>query len=242
MQFGKVTSFALDLLYPRRCPICHEPAPAGKKICPACRKKLPYIETKRCRKCGKPVEDREIMCEDCKKTEHVYTAGIGVFRYDETMRGTISYYKFKGRREYGEVLGELTYEGSRNLIELWDPQLIIPIPLHSGKQRTRGYNQAAELARPVSRRSGIRLDEHALIRTEKTLAMKNLGAAERAANLSGAFIPGKGFRPVRSVLLIDDIYTTGTTVDSAAAALKECGVSDVFFVSLCIGGGFLSRY
>ena len=95
MQFGKVTSFALDLLYPRRCPICHEPAPAGKKICPACRKKLPYIETKRCRKCGKPVEDREIMCEDCKKTEHVYTAGIGVFRYDETMRGTISYYKFK---------------------------------------------------------------------------------------------------------------------------------------------------
>ena len=243
MRDKGIGKIILDLLYPRRCPICHEAAPPGEKICPECRKRLPVIEAKRCLKCGKPVEDTEIYCEDCKKRPgHEYTAGIGIFLYDEVMKETISYFKFKGRREYGEILGDLAYEGGQGLIEKWNPALIVPVPLHPEKRRERGYNQAEEIAKEISIRSGIPMKTEFLVRTVSTKAMKNLSAEDRKKNLEQAFSAGSEFRPVKSLLLIDDIYTTGATCDAAAKVLKAAGAGEIYFLSLCIGGGFLSQY
>lgn len=232
----------LDLIFPRRCPVCHEAALPPYHICPACRARLPFIETKRCEKCGKPVPGTDRLCDDCRTRPHAFDRGLGLLVYDETMREAMSYLKYKGRKEYGEALGELLAEYTGDLAALWQPDVIVPIPLHPKKMNTRTYNQAAEIARPLSRAFGIPLAETMLRRKNETAAMKNLDVSDRLRNLEGAFGPGEGFVPARCALLVDDIYTTGATMDAAAMALREGGIREICFLTVCIGGGFMVQY
>ncbi len=226
----------LDLLYPRRCPVCHGIAPRDRRICGECRKKLPVITSARCRKCGKPVADRQVLCSDCMRVRHLYTQGAGIFRYDDVMRSTVAYFKYKGRQEYGETLGRLMLESSRDLLALWKPDAVIPVPVHAARLAERGYNQAELLAAPLSEGSGIPLVRDLLVREERTKAQKKLGAEDRRRNLSGAFRCARGKAVPGRVLLIDDIYTTGSTVDACAGTLLKAGAFQVFFLTLCIGG------
>ncbi len=232
----------LNLLFPRRCPVCHEVAEPPFHICPDCRAHLPYIETRRCVKCGKPVLPTDRLCEDCRSREHAFDRGLGLLLYDETMRRTMSYLKYHGRKEYGEALGELLAEQTADLAALWCPEVIVPIPLHPRKMNARTYNQAAEIARPLSRAFGVPMRENMLRRRTETAAMKNLNASDRFRNLAGAFEAGGGFRQVKSALLVDDIYTTGATMDAAALALREGGIREIYFLTVCIGGGFMVQY
>ncbi len=232
----------LDLIFPRRCPVCHEAAMPPYHICPACRARLPFIGTARCGKCGKPVPGTDRLCDDCRTRQHAFDRGLGLLLYDETMRSTMSYLKYRGRKEYGEALGELLAEYTADLAALWRPSVIVPVPLHPKKMNTRTYNQAAEIARPLARAFGIPMAETMLRRSSETLAMKNLDAVERFRNLEGAFEPGPGFVPARSVLLVDDIYTTGATMDAASLTLREAGIREIYFLTVCIGGGFMVQY
>lgn len=232
----------LQILYPARCPICHEIAPYHEAICPECRKRLPYIKTKRCRICGKPVEDSEVYCDDCQKIRHHYQEGMGVFLYDDVMRETMSYLKYKHRKEYGRVLGELVYEEAREKIRFWNPQAIVPVPMHKSKMEKRGYNQAEEIARPIAELSGVPLRTDLLFRREKTAAMKDLSAMERRENMKNAFATADDIAIPKRILLVDDIYTTGATMDACARALCAAGASQITFLTVCIGMGFMVRY
>lgn len=234
--------FVLDLLYPARCPVCDRPAPFGTDICPECLRALPVIETRRCAKCGKPVEEFEKYCEDCSKNPHVYTRGLGIFLYDEQMKKTMAALKYKGRREYGAVLGRLVYERARGELLRWRPQAIVPIPIHPDRKNERGYNQAEEIAGPIAELAGIRLCPDLLVRTERTGPMKKLTRAERFENMKDAIaVRGGCFVPDR-VLIVDDIYTTGATIDAAAHALRSAGAREIYFLSVCIGAGFMITY
>ena len=235
------TDLALDLLYPRRCPVCGQTAPFGRKICPQCRRRLPVIETRRCRKCGKPVEDFDALCPDCEKTEHLYDRGLGIYRYDETMRRAMAELKYKGRLEYGEAFGELLYENARSELMLWKPDCLIPIPLHPARERERGYNQAEVISRALAAKSGIPVRTDILFRTLDTDRMKELTAKERMYNMMRAFTAEKQ-DTVRRAVLIDDIYTTGTTMDAASAALRQAGIDEIYFLAVCIGAGFMVSY
>ena len=234
--------FILDLLYPRRCPVCHGPAPAGEKICPECRRKLPLVPGKRCAKCGKPVHEFENLCDDCRKIEHVYTRGIGVYLYNDLMRESIVQMKYKGRREYGEILGALAGEEARPLLEAWRPEAVIPIPLHRERLRKRTYNQAEAIASPVAEMLGVPMFPGGLVRLSGTGAMKELSAAERAKNLADALKADEKLPVFRRVLLVDDIYTTGATMDAAAKALIKHGIPEIYFLAVCIGGGYMVNY
>lgn len=231
-----------DLIYPRRCPVCHGLAPWGRDICPDCMGKLPYIETGRCRKCGKPVEDSKEFCEDCLAREHFYDEGIGVLRYDEVMRSTISWFKFKGRQEYARPLGRVAWSLARDRLDIWKPDILVPIPVHKTRRAERGFNQAELLARVISDCSGIPWSRDWLERSGKTAAMKNLNPEERFLNLRNALKTGPSFEPGRRILLIDDIYTTGATIDAAAHVLKSHGSGMIFFLTICIGQGFMVQY
>ena len=153
-----------------------------------CHRQLPVIESRRCRKCGKPVEDFEALCPDCEKNPHQYDRGIGIYRYDSVMREAVSYLKYKGRREYGEAMGVYAAESARSELMTWNPEIIVPIPIHPARLRERGYNQAEVIARAVSEVSGIRLAPDALQRKDTTSAMKNLSVRERYSNLSNATV------------------------------------------------------
>lgn len=232
-----------DLLYPPRCPVCDGIAPWNQPICPECVEKLPYVPGKRCAKCGKPVEPFETLCDDCRKISHVYDEGRGVFLYDEVMKQTMIRLKYKKRREYGQILGQLVFEAEKETIGKWRADAVVPVPIHKKKREVRGYNQAEEIARPIAEKIGVPLVPDLLVRVRQTEAMKSLTAAERRRNLTNAFAIGTGAgHPLKSVIVVDDIYTTGATIDACAQVLKSAGIRHIYFLAVCIGQGFMVRY
>lgn len=122
----------------------------------------------------------------------------------------------------------------RKIIE-WGAQALIPVPLHKSRQRTRGYNQAQLIAEELGKRMNMRVVDDLLYRVKKTKAQKNLNAFERENNLKKAFKIVQNDVKLNSVILIDDIYTTGSTLDEAAHCLQECGIGNIYFIVLSIG-------
>ena len=187
-------------------------------ICLDCAGDLRPVSGPRCYKCGKPVNGDEEYCRDCGAHPGAFDQGRGIFLYDDRMRYSIMKYKYFGCQEYSRFYGKALYIYGKDMLALWKPQIIIPVPLHRRKQRIRGFNQAELLAKELSRYAGIPVDTAIL----------------RKKNLQKAFqVVGNpaGMR----ILLIDDVYTTGSTMDVLAKLLLEKGASHVYFLTLCIG-------
>ena len=124
------------------------------------------------------------------------------------------------------------------MLRSWQPDALIPVPLHKSRMRKRGFNQAALVAERMGERLGIPVEEKLLIRVKKTNPQKELNDSARRENLKNAFQLCGNDVKLKRVVLIDDIYTTGSTLDAAAAALLAAGVEKVYFLSICIGRGF----
>ena len=219
--------------------MCHDAAPYGMKICPDCFEKLPFIKGDRCGKCGKPVAKGEIICPDCGERDHVFESGYAAFVYDDTMRRAMSFLKYGGRREYAPVLGGLTADEAGEWLKDKTDAVIVPIPLHKKRERKRGYNQAALIAKEIAVRTGLPLDDGCLVRTKKTAALKDLDPEERRKAMEDAFDTVHGKKMPNKVIIVDDIYTTGMTMDAAAKALKAAGAKACFALSVCIGRGIM---
>lgn len=233
---GQMKDAALNLIFPPVCPVCGKPATGY--IHPECEERLVPVNRQRCIVCGKQLGDgRETLCLDCRHRRHEFNQTISVFQYTEAARQCIYRLKYKNKREYAAPLGHLMWKYAGRRIRFYRPEVIVPVPMYAAKKRRRGYNQAELLAQALSRESGIPCAPDALIRTRATRPMKELSGGERAANLAGAF-QADGPLPWKRVLLLDDIYTSGSTLDACAAALKEAGVQEVCGICLCTGEGF----
>ncbi len=149
--------------------------------------------------------------------------------------------KYYGRRDYVDfIAAEIVYH-ARFRIRSWNPDGIIPVPLHSSKYKKRGFNQAEILARKISCLCEITFMGDVLLRTKKTRPQKNLNDRERKMNLFNAFSLNydnlKKYGNLRRIIIVDDIYTTGSTIDACARILKEAGIES-YFLTACIGDGF----
>ena len=233
------------VVYPECCPICDEVPPQQltgdgvARICPTCRPKVTPVQTPFCMKCGKPLveyAERVEYCVDCKRIAHEYTQGRAVYVYRGAIIGTMHRLKYNHRQDYAVALARDAYERLGSWIERIAPQVIVPIPLHKKRKKTRGYNQAQLLAAELSRLTGIPMDADLLQRTMDTRPQRELSASERKNNLKKAFQMSKKSVQLEKVLLIDDIYTTGSTVDAVARVLKSGGVRQVYVLCVCIGG------
>lgn len=228
------------MIYPARCPICHEIIESGYDlICPACAQELPLNCGYHCQKCGKPVEQSGDLCQDCTEYIHEYTQGMGIFLYDDKMRASIHRFKYMGRREYGRFYGIAAWKFGQEQLKRWNPQVLIPVPVHQSRKRTRGYNQAEVIARELAKQMQLPVETNVVIRKKKTKAQKELSPEERRKNLESAFAKGKDPLLWKRVLLIDDIYTTGSTADAVSKILWECGAQEIYVLSICIGRGFM---
>lgn len=225
----------LDMVFPARCPICDRPAPFPELICPACGEKPVPVSAPRCLKCGKHIGDeREEYCRGCRMTVHRYDQGRGLFLY-QSIAGSIYRFKYAGRQEYARFYAEQIVKWLGGTIRAWRADALVPVPIHETRKRERGYNQAEVLAGEIGKRMGIPVAANLLKRVKKTLPQKLLDSQERQNNLKKAFKIEKNDVKLKRVIIVDDIYTTGSTIDACAAELRSAAVEKVYFITASIG-------
>lgn len=235
----------LDIIYPIRCPICTEiVVPKGDRICPSCKEKLPYIKEPRCMKCSKPIEQEdEEYCSDCHRRNYHYEKGYALWVYNDVMKQSIANFKYHSKKEYAKFYVEEILKGYGDRIKSFNPDVIVPVPIHKSKLLERGYNQADILARGIAKGLGYPVLSELLIRNKKTIPQKKLSDKERLLNLQEAFQYNPqaerfSYKGITKVLLVDDIYTTGSTIEACTNVLKDHGVQEINYMVLCIGKGF----
>lgn len=227
-----------DLFFPRRCPVCDRPVkPCNAYVCPACAKKLKYVKEPVCMKCGKGLRDeQQEYCYDCAHKKHEYVKGVSLYEYG-SIRHTVYRFKYGGRQEYAAFLGEeMALHLGRQIVN-WKPDALIPVPLHPDRMRRRGYNQAQLLAEETGKQLGIPVIDDWMIRVKNTEPQKLLDGRARQNNLKKAFKIKRNDVELKTIVIIDDIYTTGSTIDEMARECRRCGVKNVYFAALSIGNG-----
>jgi ComF family protein len=233
------------MLYPVRCPVCGDIViPKGRRICSTCENKPQLIIEPRCKKCSKPIdqEQRE-YCSDCERKKYHFDYGFSLWVYDSVMKKSISDFKYNHKREYAKYYIEKVIFNYKDIIKKLAPDVLVPVPIHKSKYRERGYNQAEILAYGIGKELNIPILPHLLIRNKKTLPQKQLSDKERLKNLQEAFIINNKAlsdypKRLKRILLVDDIYTTGSTIEACTNVLLRNGVEHVYFITLCIGKGF----
>lgn len=238
-ELYKGISQVIDALFPKICPVCGDILPTGGGyIHRSCYLKLKPVKEPVCKKCGKPVVNSvHEYCFDCMRTRHTFDMGKSMWLYNKYAQNLIVNYKYGRRQEIAPFLASELEERYLKWIRQLRPDLVIPVPVSPDRMKTRGFNQAGLIAEQLSRASHIPYDEKALIRIRQTKAQKSLRKQDRLKNLSGAFQADKSrLSGVEKVLLIDDIYTTGSTLEICSRQLKAAGVNEVYFITICTGG------
>lgn len=227
-------------MYPARCPLCDRVLKMGQiQTCPECLERLQYPQGNLCCRCGKPIEETEMFCKNCEEREYTYISGRAAALYNGVMQESVARFKYGGRQEYGAFYGELLWRREGDWIQKIQPDLLVPVPLHPARYRKRGYNQAQILAEQLAGYADVPVADGLLVRKKKTLPQKDLSWRERMQNLQHAFQMDVGVRRLyayaKCAIIIDDIYTTGSTIEACSRVLGEAGFDRIYFLSLCIG-------
>jgi ComF family protein len=227
-----------DLIFPPRCVSCsqvleeHGPLP----FCQKCTAGIRFIRSPLCPCCGIPFPSREgedRLCGECLVTQRPYTVARSIGLYQETLLKAIHLFKYRRRIGVGTILGKMMagFAG-----EIWDMtvfSVIVPVPLHRRRLQERGFNQAVILAREIAKRFAIPLDFMTLKRVVFTKPQVDLDQKERSINVRGAFAVGNPSRIVgKRILLVDDVYTTGSTLMECARALLAAKADSVAVLTL----------
>lgn len=229
----------LELIFPRRCPFCDEVVAFGEYICPECEKKISPITEPVCRKCGKPIDNERMeYCYDCSRKKHAYHTGKAVFVYQGAVKESLYRFKYANRREYAAFYGQQAVMHYGTWIRQCGIEVLVPVPVHKQRRRQRGYNQAELFAREIGRRMNLPVRTDLLIRSINTRPQKELDDVQRKKNLKKAFTITQSIVQLKKILLIDDIYTTGSTADAVAELLKCAGAETVYVLCVSIGRGF----
>lgn len=180
------------------------------------------------------------FCFDCSKSEHYYSRGWALWLYEGKVRQALYRFKNNNNKIYGRIFGKEVVTLYYGDIIHSNIDMIIPVPLHRTKHKKRGYNQAKIIADAISEAVDIPCESHYLMRTMNTKPQKHLSDVGRIHNMQK-----KAFQVIRPecienkrILLCDDIYTTGSTINGCAKALLRQGAREVYFITVAIGKGF----
>ncbi len=210
----------------------------SKFICEECAAELEYIGKQSCSKCGKRLgvfNYERGICTDCSEKLRLFEKCICVFQYSKSARKMAALFKYEHRKDKLELLSfslsaKLSYEFKNVKIDA-----LIPVPIHKSRLKERGYNQAEIVAEIVGRALNIPVKKEVLIRNAQTKAQNSLDRNQRIVNLRQAFSVACMDDAIESVLIIDDIYTTGATMEACTEALLATGIKKVY--GACIFAG-----
>ena len=233
-----------QLLLPGHCAACGDAAaPEGRfLLCPACGEAMAgLIESPYCPRCGRSAGPHPAAlagCAACRGRSLAYDGAARIGPYGEPLRRLVLAYKYARRVELGPVLGRLLAE--RVAAAPWADRVdvVVPVPLHWRRRCARGFNQAQGLAREVVRALGRDLASKGLLRVRSTPHQTRLPPSERRANVRGAFAVRRRGTDLgaRSVLLVDDVLTSGSTVGECARQLKKAGAAEVYVAVAAVAG------
>lgn len=225
MGFNNWLTNIQDWLLPRLCPACGGATGPGRDLCAGCERTLPRLSSA-CPRCASPYDHIGVHgeCGTCQHKPPAFTRCVALYRYEPPVDHFIRALKFHHQIGLARLLGERLAE--RLAGEPYRPDVILPVPLHRGRLRHRGYNQALEIARPVARKLRLKLDIAGVERVRNTAPQTQLSLNERRRNLSRAFHVNRDYSGV-SIAVVDDVMTSGQTADSLARSLLRAGARDV---------------
>jgi ComF family protein len=222
---------------PPQCYCCEMFLPEGQQgLCADCLSAIHWIEPPFCSRCGIPFpsrEEKDHLCGVCSEGERYFTMGRAPGCYEGSLREAVHRWKYEGKIHLSPLFGEWMV---KCFFQHWETNLfdlLIPVPLHPQRLRERGFNQALLLARELSLRTGIPCRKRVLEKRKPTLPQVNLSGRERERGVKGAFHLAEG-KEVREkvILLIDDVYTTGTTANECSKVLMAGGAKRVDVLTL----------
>lgn len=226
-RFNSILWSGLDLLFP---PICAGCGKRGLRWCNECQQTVTPIPEPICEVCGIPVAKNSQLCDRCQSSRPAYYALRSWVVFDGPVRGALHQLKYKGNMSLGETLAAPLAEFSTRLG--WHVDLVVPVPLSDQRKKERGYNQVAMVALPFSIMRKWNYCPEALKRSRHTRTQVGLTAEERRANVLGAFSAENALVAGKSILLMDDVATTGSTLSSAAESLLAAGAKTVYTLTL----------
>jgi len=192
-----------------------------------------------CEKCGKFLEDSKTLCDDCRQNPPQFEIARAVGPYEEPFRISTKVLKFMGKKYLAHKMGSMMAEKVLKEPRFGKIDLIVPVPISPNSFQVRGFNQTELLARHIGKELGVRFDNHVIFRVKDTPSQTELSKEEREKNLLCAFEVRDKTKVVnKSILLVDDVYTTGSTVRECTRTLLEAGADRVSIITWATGRGF----
>lgn len=236
MIFNNIKKF----IFPSRCIICDAVLPYGNDLnneylCDNCKLKLEFVHEPTCKKCGAMIDDENCAyCTRCENsTNQYFEFGFGLLRYNEFVKESLHKVKYYNRKEYLNFYGKCIAKYFVKKFKEINPDYLVPVPIHKSRLIKRNFNQASVLAHAISEELNnygitIPVNEQLVFRVKNTKALNKLDNADRTNELSEAF-KANDLSNIDSVILVDDIYTTGSTINEISKVIKNAGISHVYF-------------
>ena len=234
-------------IFPNRCIICDEVLPFGHSsendfICNECKNKIEFISEPTCKKCGAKInETTKSLCERCERTyeshKSYYDYGFGLCRYNQYVKDSLHNIKYNNRSEYLKFYSKCIAKLYHDKINQMNIECFIPVPIHKNRLILRSYNQSNLLAKYISNdlikyNINIPVDDNIITRQKNTKVLNKLDDNNRKIELKNAFFVNEN--NYKSVCIVDDIYTTGTTIEAISKVLRQSGINNIYFIAIAV--------
>ncbi len=219
----------LDFVYPPHCLLCRKPLDGETQgLCPGCWLELACVTGPRCDRCGCPGVVDVGRCPNCLDKVFAFSRMRSLSPFNPSVQRLIHMLKYQGKTSVGKALGRELAVRTRGTVLVRRRPLVVPVPLHGSRRRERGYNQSALIARALGKQLDLTVREDVLKRVRLTTTQTALDQEGRRSNVDGAFRVRRGDAVrERCVLLVDDVLTTGATVNACAEALAAAGAGPI---------------